>query len=460
MELYGRNQGSEVDPPAEWGETGLEESMWRLGLSGPETYPERPGVSDCVYYMRTGFCGFGTRCRYNHPRDRAAAVAAARLVGGEYPERPGEPICQYYLKTGTCKFGTTCKFNHPRNAGGSLTNAPLNINGCPLRPGEKECSYYLKTGQCKFGITCKFHHPQPAGMSMPAAAPPFYPTVQSPSVPLHESAAGSSPGYRVARPPLVPGSYVSGSYGPVLLSPGVVPMAGWGSYSGPISPVLSPGGQPAAAGGSVYGVTSLSPSTPGLAGSYAPLPYSAGKSVTGTADHKFPERPGEPECQYYLKTGNCKFGASCRYHHPPDRGASATACFLGPLGLPLRPGTQPCTFYMQNGYCKFGPTCKFDHPVGMMKYSPSASSLAETPVAPYMGASSLVTMPPSPSSTELVPEYVLGPQRDNQSNRTLSSGLTLIPTTSVNNIQRSGQSPAQLSSSRSMGEDDEVHQSS
>lgn len=123
-------------------------------------------------------------------------------------------------------------------------------------------------------------------------------------------------------------------------------------------------------------------------------------------------------------------------------------------------GTQPCTFYMQNGYCKFGPTCKFDHPVGMMKYSPSASSLAETPVAPYMGASSLVTMPPSPSSTELVPEYVLGPQRDNQSNRTLSSGLTLIPTTSVNNIQRSGQSPAQLSSSRSMGEDDEVHQSS
>lgn len=54
--------------------------MWRLGLSGPETYPERPGVSDCVYYMRTGFCGFGTRCRYNHPRDRAAVRASISVI--------------------------------------------------------------------------------------------------------------------------------------------------------------------------------------------------------------------------------------------------------------------------------------------------------------------------------------------------------------------------------------------
>ncbi|XP_057549077.1 zinc finger CCCH domain-containing protein 32 [Amaranthus tricolor] len=427
MELYGRNQGSEVDPSAQWGDTGLEESMWRMDVSGRETYPERLGVSDCVYYMRTGFCGFGTRCRYNHPRDRVAAVAAARLVGGEYPERPGEPVCQYYLKTGTCKFGTTCKFHHPRNAGGSLANAPLNIHGYPLRTGEKECSYYLKTGQCKFGLTCKFHHPQPAGMSMPAAAPPFYPTVQS-SVPVPEQAAGSSPSFRVARPPLVPGSYVPGSYGPVLLSPGVMPMAGWGSYSGPVSPALSPGVQPAAAGGSVYGVTPLSPSTPGLAGSY-PLLSSAGQSITGVTEHKFPERPGEPECQYYLKTGNCKYGSSCKYHHPPDQGTSA-ACFLGPLGLPLRPGAQPCTFYMQNGYCKFGPTCKFDHPVSLMKYSPSASSLPETPAGYLTGSL------PHSSSTELLPEYALG-----------------------SNIQRPSQSSALLSSTRSTGADDESHHS-
>ncbi|KAL2900438.1 Zinc finger CCCH domain-containing protein 32 [Bienertia sinuspersici] len=438
MELYGRNQGSEVDPPAEWGETGLEESMWRLGLAGRETYPERPGVSDCVYYMRTGFCGFGTRCRYNHPRDRAAAVAAARLVGGEFQN------VLYYLKTGTCKFGTTCKFHHPRNAGGSLTNAPLNIHGCPLRPGEKECSYYLKTGQCKFGITCKFHHPQPAGMSMPAAAPPFIRRCSLLQF-LYLN-------HQLDHPPAI------GYLGPLLYmvlmfralmvlcffllelfpcqagflfrtcKPCVI--SWWSTFYWRRFCIWS---------------DPLSPSTPGLAGSY-PLPSSVGRSITGTTEHKFPERPGEPECQYYLKTGNCKFGASCRYHHPPDRGASAAA-FLGPLGLPLRPGTQPCTFYMQNGYCKFGPTCKFDHPVGMMKYSPSASSLTETPVAPYLAGSSFVTLPHSSSSTELLPEYALGPQRD-----------TLIQTTSTN-VQRSAQGSALLSS-RSIGEDDEGRHSS
>jgi hypothetical protein len=48
------------------------ESMWHLGLRSNESYPERQGVPNCVYYMRTGFCGYGGRCRYNHPHDRAA----------------------------------------------------------------------------------------------------------------------------------------------------------------------------------------------------------------------------------------------------------------------------------------------------------------------------------------------------------------------------------------------------
>ena len=47
------------------------ESMWRLGLRGSESYPERQGVPNCVYYMRTGFCGYGSRCHYNHPHNRA-----------------------------------------------------------------------------------------------------------------------------------------------------------------------------------------------------------------------------------------------------------------------------------------------------------------------------------------------------------------------------------------------------
>lgn len=51
----------------------------------------------------------------------------------------------------------------------------------------------------------------------------------------------------------------------------------------------------------------------------------------------FPERPGQPECQFYMKTGDCKFGAVCRFHHPRERLIPAPDCVLSPIGLPLRP---------------------------------------------------------------------------------------------------------------------------
>ncbi|KAL9263512.1 Zinc finger CCCH domain-containing protein [Drosera capensis] len=400
MELYGPNQGSEgPEPirPAEWHDTGLEESMWRLGLgtatattgAGREVYPERPGLSDCVYYMRTGFCGYGSRCRYNHPRDRTSAASATRLTGG-YPEHPGEPVCQ----------------------------------------GEMECSYYLKTGQCKFGMTCKFHHPQPAGASLQAAAPPFYQMVQSPSFPFPQQVAGASASYRVARPPMLPGSYVPRAYGPMILSPGVVPVSGWTSYSGHASPGPPPGGQTAGGAGASYGVTQLSSSAPALAGPY-PEPHFSAVLPSGSKEEKFPQRPGQPDCKYYLKTGDCKFGSSCRYNHPIERGASTSTYVLSPLGLPLRPGTQTCTFYMQHGCCKFGPTCMFDHPMGAINFSPSASSLTEMPpVAPYLSGPSFSALPTTTAPpSEQEPEYGLVPTREPNSSRTPSTSSVSIAST-------------------------------
>jgi Zinc finger C-x8-C-x5-C-x3-H type (and similar) len=47
----------------------LIESMRRLEIGdGGSNLPERPGEPDCVYYLRNGSCGYGDRCRYNHPR--------------------------------------------------------------------------------------------------------------------------------------------------------------------------------------------------------------------------------------------------------------------------------------------------------------------------------------------------------------------------------------------------------
>lgn len=50
--------------------------MWQLGLNGAaeDSYPQRPDEVDCTYYLRTGFCGFGSRCRFNHPRDRGTVI--------------------------------------------------------------------------------------------------------------------------------------------------------------------------------------------------------------------------------------------------------------------------------------------------------------------------------------------------------------------------------------------------
>ncbi|XP_044499900.1 zinc finger CCCH domain-containing protein 58 isoform X2 [Mangifera indica] len=351
-------------------------------------------------------------------------MGAARAGAGEYPERVDEPLCKYYMRTGTCKFGPSCKYHHPRQGAGSVTHVTLNYHGYPLRPDEKECSYYMKTGQCKFGTTCKFHHPQPASqvtpVPTPVPPPTVYPPVQSPSVP----SAQQYP-FVVARPPLLPSPYgqgpYGGPYGTVLVSPGMVPYQSWSPYPTPMNPVAPPGTQPTPASSSIYGMTPLSASAPAYTGAYRTIPSTVGPSSSSQKEHSFPERPGQPDCQYYKKTGECKFGSSCKYHHPREMTVSKTDVNLSPVGLPLRPGAPPCTHYTQRGVCKFGRDCKFDHPMGALSYSPSASSLADMPVAPYPVGSSIGTLAPSFSSSDLRPELVSGSSKEPVSTRMSST---------------------------------------
>jgi hypothetical protein len=35
----------------------------------------------------------------------------------------------------------------------------------------------------------------------------------------------------------------------------------------------------------------------------------------------YPQHPGEPDCSYYIRTGLCRFGATCRFNHPRDIGS-------------------------------------------------------------------------------------------------------------------------------------------
>lgn len=99
----------------------------------------------------------------------------------------------------------------------------------------------------------------------------------------------------------------------------------------------------------------------------------------------YPEKPGEPKCPFYMKTGSCKFGANCKFHHPKDltpsmqRPASPKRSVAAnehhPAArttlqdhmfqqqkCPERPGQPDCRYYMQFGKCKFQSACIFNHP--------------------------------------------------------------------------------------------------
>ncbi|KAH9734450.1 zinc finger CCCH domain-containing protein 63 [Citrus sinensis] len=316
------------------------------------------------------------------------------MESGSLPERPGEPDCSYYIRTGLCRFGATCRFNHP-------PNRKLN---------EIECAYYLRTGQCKFGSTCKFHHPQPNNMMVSLRGSPVYPTVQSPTTPSQQSYAGGITNW--SRASFIPSPRWQGpsSYAPMLLPQGMVSVPGWNTYSGQLGSVSSSENLQQTSGNSqIYGASrQTEPSNSGSQGTMSS--FRSGSVPVGfyalQRESVFPERPGQPECQFYMKTGDCKFGAVCRFHHPRERLLPVPDCVLSPIERTFTVyaedatetlnliishafmGEPLCIFYSRYGICKFGPSCKFDHPMGIFTYNLSASSSADAPVRRFLGSSS------------------------------------------------------------------------
>ena len=71
-------------------------------------HPVRPGQPECEFFARTGFCRYGTDCRFDHPLKYAVAKNSAG-----YPIRPNKTNCEFFVKEGKCKFGQSCRFNHP-----------------------------------------------------------------------------------------------------------------------------------------------------------------------------------------------------------------------------------------------------------------------------------------------------------------------------------------------------------
>ncbi|XP_014510155.1 zinc finger CCCH domain-containing protein 43 [Vigna radiata var. radiata] len=311
-------------------------------------YPLRPEAEDCAFYMKTGNCKFGFNCKFNHPIRRKTQAIREKAGEREEPtDRSSSTECKYYQRSGGCKFGKSCKYNHTRGKI-STTPAPvpvfeLNFLGLPIRQGERECPYYMRTGSCKFGANCKFNHPDPTvgGCDPPSGfgngGPISLQGVSRPSVP-----SWSSPRSLNEASPFVP----------MMLSPtqGVSTQSSdWNGYQ---ASVYLPERN-------MHPPSSFVLNNPAV-DTNVYLHHQKQMSV-----EEFPERPGEPECSYFLKTGDCKFKSNCKFHHPKNRISRLPPCNLSDKGLPLRPDQSVCSHYSRYGICKFGPACKFDHPINL-----------------------------------------------------------------------------------------------
>ncbi len=94
---------------------------------------------------------------------------------------------------------------------------------------------------------------------------------------------------------------------------------------------------------------------------------------------QYPQRFGEPDCRDFLRTGRCKYGDSCKYHHPLG-GVKTTDPNEPPF--PIRPNEPLCQYFLKNGTCKFGQTCKFHHPPHMIGMARNHNTFSSSSGAP------------------------------------------------------------------------------
>ncbi|XP_021720218.1 zinc finger CCCH domain-containing protein 43-like [Chenopodium quinoa] len=334
-----------------------------LSRRNSNKFPVRPEAEDCTFYVRTGTCKFGMNCKFNHPpnnrrfqgvkvRAKEERVASTIHKVKEKDESvDNEQIdCKYFDRPGGCKFGKACKFNHSRKTN---PTSKLNFMGLPIRLGEKECPFYMRNGSCKFGANCRFNHPDPTSARGPDASPKYSNggSIFAPNASHLTLAPWSPPTTLNENPPYIP----------LMFSPtqGVPSQSEWNAYQAPVYPPER----------SIHIPPTFAMNSQLL------------KRPEEMLGEEFPERPGQPECSYFLRNGDCKYRSACKFHHPKSVMAQSPSCLLSDLGLPLRPGENVCSYYSRYGICKYGPACKYDHPINYAHSSElTVSAVDQTPV--------------------------------------------------------------------------------
>ncbi|ESR60447.1 hypothetical protein CICLE_v10016232mg [Citrus x clementina] len=255
----------------------------------------------CKFYQGTEGCKHGEACRFSHSMEKSenplpfsGVNGMKESKGGSLVEMTGLIGCKYHLSAGGCKYGNTCKFSHSKEKPQTYikksekASPELNFLGLPIRVHEIECPFYMRNGSCAYGVDCRFNHPDPV-------------------------ADEGSDHFNEASNP------ASRSWSPNIISRKTVPNLDNHSFH----PHWMLKSKFNSLQGSVYpqAKAELALSSPALG------------NLTKTADtstyhqfNEFPERPGEPLCDYFMKTGNCKYRSACKFHHPKNGDGKSPVC--------------------------------------------------------------------------------------------------------------------------------------
>ncbi|KAM0861232.1 hypothetical protein ACQ4PT_046039 [Festuca glaucescens] len=311
-----------------------------------------------------------------------------------YPQRPGKLNCPFYMSSGSCSYGFSCQFHHPplkakpdgswrpseQGNHGVAETLELNRIGLPIRRGARNCTYYMRNGACRYGKHCHFNHPEHV-----IDAQFYTPTGwEDNALQLEKSSDQTT---------LDDTSHLKKSSDDTTL--------GGTSYSKKSSDHATLDGTSYSKKSSDHATLDDTSSSseilpPNILRMLLPsqkvLPSTEVKvkkdsDWPSTSDDSdgccsadssdgplckqehvdYPERPGRPECPFYMRFGDCKFASACKYHHSKDKYPTRYHPKVPSLGgeqteYPERPGEPECPFYMKTRFCKFGAQCRFNHP--------------------------------------------------------------------------------------------------
>lgn len=316
--------------------------MLLAGMSAADVEQAGEPGEFCQFFSKSGWCKWGDGCRYKHDGPASGAPMQAEL-------------CQFFSKAGWCQWADQCKYIHalptaatgpasptlPAQEAPAVPGAPAALPGLGLGGGKGPplqiaCEFYSKAGWCKWGDGCRYVHcGTPRGMpgALLSGMPPQPRTLLtgSPSVCKYYSMPGGCKNGEMCT-----FAHVGTPGMPELCQ--FFQKAGWCKWGdqckyvhagGPVVPLCGGGG--------------------------------GGKGQPGL--------PGNP-CQFFQKAGWCKWGDGCRYSHVggPEHEMHVPVLdgqrlpFLlqqqGGVGSPIQ---EVCQFFAKSGWCKWADGCKYIH---------------------------------------------------------------------------------------------------